>query len=259
MTATSDIIYQAFRESGMIDETQHPTPTQAAEALRRLNTLVAGVYGFEVGDPLIDWPLGQHGVAPEDRSWWRQEEWGFPPINTRLIAASDVAQTVLLHPNPSDGARVGLIDPAGLLQAAPITLAGNGRRIEGLAELVLDENNLSRLWFYRADTGSWTRLTVLSAGAGDEFPFPIEFDDYFITSLASRLNPRYGRSIREESAVQMSIVLEKLRARYHQRMVVLGDPALARLSRGYNSTWRMDGTSPAGQIRRSITPPFYHG
>lgn len=259
MTKTSEIISDAFRESNLIADGAQPTPSQQGAALRRLNVLVSGVYGFEVGDPLIDWPVGQHGISTDDKTWWGETEWCYPPINTRLIAASDTPQNIHLHPNPSDGARVGLIDPAGLLSAAPVTIHGNGRRIEGQSSIELDEDNVQRLWFYRAETGNWTRLSELTAEDDEEFPFPIEFDDYFVTMLAARINPRYGRSLSEESSVVLATTLEKMRARYYQRMVVLGDPALARLSRGYNSTWRMDGAAPAAHIRRSMTPPFYQG
>jgi hypothetical protein len=235
MTVTLEIITSAYRESNLIAIGATPTTAQIAEALSRLNALVSSVYGYEVGEPLGDWPIGVEGVV--DYSYdWTSDVWPYPSANVRLIANSTEAQTIYLPPTPSDGARVAIIDPNSRLTAAPVTIDGNGRTIENAANVVLDANGTNRIWLYRAELGNWSLLSTLTGAEGEDFPFPNEFDDYFITKLAMRLNPRYGRSIAQESAVEMDRILEKLRARYRQYKAVLGEDGPAILTRGYGTS-----------------------
>lgn len=245
MTTTLEIITSAYRESNLIAIGASPSAPQVTEGLARLNALVSGVYGYEVGDPLADWPVGVEGVA-DDVGSWDSNAWSYPPANVRLIAGHTSATTVYLPPAPDDGARVVVIDPNARLAAAPITLDGNGRAIEGATSVTLSANSLERSWLYRADKGNWTRLSTLTATDDEEFPFPIEFDDYFITRLAMRINPRYGRSIGAESADAMERTLGKLRARYRQKKSIMGEPGPASLTRGYGA-----GYNPASSVNRN--------
>lgn len=236
MSLTSDIITDAYRESNMLPIGATLTPDRAAEGLRRLNVIVSGVYGYEVGEPLDDWPIGKEGVV--DEILWERPSWQYPPSNVRFIAASDEPETVYLNPNPADGARVAIIDPLNRLAAAPVTLNGNGRAIENAASVVLNLDDTTRMWIYRADLGRWLRLSDLDGSALEEFPFPKEFDDFFTTRLAMRLNPRYGRQLSQESAAELVDVRDKLRARYRQPTTVWGDPGAAVLTNGYGSRLR---------------------
>lgn len=231
MTVTPDIIADAYRESNILSIVETPSTAQATEGLKALRRIVSGVYGFEVGDPLMDWPIGTLGL--DDTIVWTPDQWGYPPPDTRFIAASTDAQTISLVPNPSDGSRVGLIDPLDRLAAAPITINGNGRAIEGAAAVTINTNGTSRLWMYRADRGDWVRVSELSGDVAEEFPFPSEFDDFFITKLAMRINPRYGRSLGEESIAALNDTEQRLQAHYRQDVTVWGDPAAAFLTWGY--------------------------
>lgn len=231
MTVTPDIITDAYRESNVLSIVEVPTEPQADEGLKALRRIVSGVYGFEIGDPLMDWPIGNLGL--EETIIWTPDQWGYPPPDTRFIASSNEAQTIILVPNPSDGSRIGIIDPLDRLAAAPITISGNGRAIEGAADVTIDENGTVRLWLYRADTGNWVRVSELTGDPAEEFPFPSEFDDFFITKLAMRINPRYGRSMSEESIAALNDTEQKLQARYRQDVTVWGDPAVAFLTWGY--------------------------
>lgn len=231
MTLTPDIIQSAYRESNLIAIGATPSTAQTAEALKRLQVLVSGVYGSEVGDPLLDWPLGNDGVVAANT--WTENEWKYPVANARLIIASTKAQTVYFPPDPDDGARIVLIDPNGFLSPeARLTVYGNGRTIQGAASQEVNTANASQTWFYRADLGNWMLLSELTGVADEEFPFPQEFDDYFITRLAMRLNPRYGRSLGEASVVELDRVLGRLRARYRQRVEMPCDPGVLTLSDG---------------------------
>lgn len=232
MTTVAEIVEEAFRESQLLNELQSATPTQTNLALSRLQNAVSSAYGFEVGEELSDWPIGTEGLHNPRGVVWQRLEWERPRINSRMIAASAEAQTVYLPSNPYDGSRISLIDPASRLAAYPITLDAQGRTIENATTFVANTDGLQKTWFYRADRGNWTPITPLAFT--DDFPFPAEFDEYFITSLAMRLNPRYGRSMTAESiaALQRSVTL--LQARYKQSESVGVSEALLNLSAHYN-------------------------
>jgi hypothetical protein len=261
MTLTSKIITSAFRESNLILIGTEPSELQKQEAIDALNRIVLAAYGYEVGRQFVDWPVGQQGISAEDTTTWSQNEWAYPPANMRLIAASTTPQTIYLHPQPSDGARMALIDPAGLLAGAPMTIDGNGRRVQGSGSVVVDAS-VPRVWFYRSDLGDWVVLSELTAAVDEQFPFPADFDDYFIVSLAARMNPRYGRAMSEQSAAALVRSLEKLRARYMQYTGIAGDKALSNLTIGFGSRFSRSIDGDAGRshrARRSLRPPHYEG
>lgn len=215
MTTVYEVIYQAFRESDLIDETEHPTPTQANEGLSRLNGILDSVLGYEVGEQLLDWSLGDYGETYTESTREIPPIETRPPINSRLIVQGSGAQTVYLYPQPRDGSRMGILDPHSLLSARNVTLDGNGRLIEGAATLVLSTNGLSREWMYRADQGNWVRVTTITDMSAD-MPYPAMFDDFFITSLAMRLNPRHSIASDPSTIQRMERMKGKLRARYRQ-------------------------------------------
>lgn len=231
MTLTSEIIQEAYREGNLIAIAQEPSANQSSEALKLLNRVVSGVYGEEVGDPLYDWPVGTSGVVATPNQW-TQTEWSNLLQNVRIVVNADTAQDVYLPPDPDDGARVALVDPGALLATYPVTIYGNGRTIEDVTSLVLNTDSISRVWLYRADLGKWVRLTALVNTVDEEFPFPTEFDSFFITRLAMRLNPRYGRSMSEETAAELTSVLRKMRARYRQKQVIPADLGVLMLTGG---------------------------
>ena len=61
------------------------------------------------------------------------------------------------------------------------------------------------------------------------FPFPEEFDDYFITLLAIRLNPAYGQALDEQSKFIFDRAQRQLRARYTQTIQTRSELALLRM------------------------------
>ena len=217
MTLVSSIITDAFREGNILPLSKAPTTDQSTEALRLLNGLFSSIYGDEAGEGLTDWPLGNYGrESPAYDLGYTDYRIDHPTINRRLIAVNEEARTVYLTLRPQDGARMGIADPFGRLAAFPVTLNGNGREIEGAATLLLNTNGLNREWFYRADLGDWVRLT--SKILTDEMPFPADFDNFFITYLAMRLNPRYGREMDAQSATIYKSERKKFVARYLQSM-----------------------------------------
>lgn len=226
MTIASDIIFSALRESNLIGVNSTPTTGQSNEALSRLNAVVSSVFGYEVGEQLQDWPVGSVGVVPCGPQFWSELRWRRPHTNVRLVVNHNQAETVVLPAYPDDGARLALIDVGQNLATYPLTLDADGRRIEDATSLTLNTNGASRAWLYRADLGNWLRIDSLTAAS--ELPIPPEFDDAFITLLALRLNPRYGRQIAQETAMAMERSMNQLRARYAQTVVTPADIGVLR-------------------------------
>jgi hypothetical protein len=183
VTTALATIKGALRESNLIAIASEPNDNQQTEGLDKLRTLIASVFGYEVGTKLFDFPIG---------------------------------------------ARIGLVDMKGSMATYPITLNAGGRLIEGADSLVVSIDDANYEWMYRADTGNWVRLTLI--GIDDELPFPIQYDDYFQTMLAMRLNPRYGRSADAQTVATLQRSLGQLRAAYRQQRSVSAPEDVLRMS-----------------------------
>lgn len=209
MSLASSIITAAYRECQIVGITASPTTLETNEALTRLNSLLASVFGFEVGQELTDLSIG----GEFDQSNIVREA---VPDDARLVVSQSAAASVSLDPRPYDGQRVAVVDAAGTFASYNFTLDANGRKIEAAATLALATNGMSRQWMYRADTANWVRLSDLAAA--NEMPFPSEFDDYFITSLAMRLNPRHrAERMSDESIAALERQRVQIQARYRKR------------------------------------------
>src|SRR5690606_32387908 len=134
-----------------------------------------------------------------------------------------------LHPAPNNGSRFAITDASHNLATNPVTIVGNGNLIDGNHSIVLDEDALNAEWFYRQDLASWVRYSPLTLF--DPFPFPEEFDDFFILMLAFRLNPAYERQLDPQSAVVLDRAKKQLKARYSQTIRTESELALRRPSR----------------------------
>lgn len=232
MTDALTIITDAYREGNLIGIGVEPTELEQAQGLRLLQNVVSSVFGYEVGEKLHDWPVGSTGVV-DGLGSWNENIWTRPVSSVRIVANNATPQTLFLPAHPDDGARIGFVDVGEQVSTYPITLNANGRRIEGLDLLVIDTDNYSAEWFYRADLGEWVRREILAIDS--EIPFPSEFDDAFTTMLAMRLNPRYGRAMQGESGAWMERSISRLRSRYRQTVVTAADlPVLVMSTQAYN-------------------------
>jgi hypothetical protein len=246
MTTALAIIRGALRESNLLAlATATLNAEQQAEGLAKLNSLIAGVFGNKVGTKLFEFPVGTEGVSSVSANW-SSSDWQSPPPNVRLMVTDESTQTINLPVWPDNGARIGLVDLKGTMATFPITLHAGGKRIEGAEFLVVNMDNANLTWMYRSDLGEWVRLTLLEAD--DELPFPIEFDDYFETALAMRLNPRYGRSVKPETANTLQDSLAKLRATYRQKRNVRAPEAVLRMSDTGRRGWDDEGPAPRSDL-----------
>lgn len=208
MTTAAQIITDAFREAQMVALNGTVTTTEQTEALRRLNVLIPSVLGNEVGRKLVDVTVG----GTYDQSQCLAV---FVPEDVRIVLNLTEAQTYKLHPRPYDGQRFAVADVDDNLATYNVVLDGNGRQIEDAATLTLSTDGLVRQWFYRADLGGWVKLTDLATT--DNIPFPTEFDDYFVTLLAMRLNPRYrSEGMSAESIAAFQRQESRFEARYRR-------------------------------------------
>lgn len=217
MTLISSIIGDAYRESNMLPLGKDPTTNQSTEALRLYNALINAIYGGDAGERLTDWPLGNFDRDPSGCDYilpYTDHRLMHPPINQRLIAVNLIAETIWLTTRPQDGSRMGVADPYSRLATVPLTIDGNGRPIEGAASVLLNVNGTFREWFYRADLAAWVKLSSLDVD--DDNPFPAAYDTMFIISLAMRLNPRYGRTLDEQSQLVFRQNRREFIARYLQ-------------------------------------------
>jgi len=239
MTLASDIITQALREGNIIPVGQSPTSAESAEALPRLNAILAGVFGYEMGEQLADWlvPAPQR-TAPVAANYPQLpypqgldgsllalpinydptiQVFPYPPKNSRIVYDGKAAQTVYFPEAPDDGSRMGLICGGSPVGASTITLNGNGRTIGGAATQaysVIGGTIAPKQWLYRADLGDW--LLIAPLASGDTFPFPIDVEDVFICMLAVRLAPRFGKVIGDGTITTLKNAMAHFKARYKQ-------------------------------------------
>jgi hypothetical protein len=224
MSTLADIIQSGYRELNLVAIGKEPTPAQSAEGLTLLNRIYDQVFGGSAGNLMYPWPLGNYGRQAMDQLSWSTQQWQNPIPNAKLVVTNEEALTVYLPTAPSDGARIGIMDPYSRLASVPVTLDGNGYTIENAATLLLNTDDMDRTWLFRQDLGNWARLSPLIAT--DPSPFPSEYDDYFSILLALRFAPRAGRELASSTSAAYAALEKKFVARYYQSAPLITDRAL---------------------------------
>lgn len=234
MTLVSDIITDAFRRSNLIALGQTPNTAQGVEALRYLNRIVKSVFGNEVGEKLDAFPIGRHNISrPAGYPWWDttpDADWFFPVNGRAMLNLDDNTHIDLyLDPDPCIGARFAynLMDPG---RGQSVTIHGNGRYFTGVDTITINSASaLEAEYLYRDDLADWVKYAPIISS--DTFPFPSEFDDFFITSLAMVINPSYGQMIDPQSTAVFKRSASQIRARYHQVIPTRSELGLIRLTK----------------------------
>lgn len=229
MTTTSQIIIDAYRQSNLLALSATLANAQFDEALRYLNRIVKSVSGNEVGELLENMAIGRNDISrPQGFPFYDRtpgNNW-FVPKNTRLMCNITSPLTVYLNPMPDDGSRFGVIDMSNDFATSPLTVVANGRLIDGAISEVLNVSGFVGEWLYRDDIGSWMQYAPLVYTpdtvpvVDTTFPFPEEFDDFFITMLAMRINPAYGAQVDQQSNAILMRTQKQLKSRYTQHRFV---------------------------------------
>lgn len=215
MTTCLQIVTDALRETNLIPLGEVPDSAQAAEGMRRLNVIVSSVFGNDVGERLESWICGTIPSNPG----WSSAQWQYLAGDYRVYVNTNAAQTLYMPASPQDGDRIALFDVNGNFATYNVTLNPNGKRIQNsTSNFVASTNNFNRTWIYDAEAGDWKQISTLALT--DTFPFPQAVEDAFVTSLAMRLNPRYGRSLAPETAAAMGRAMSQLKARYRRKNAV---------------------------------------
>lgn len=230
MTTIRTLIEDALREGGILALGESASADMATEGLRRINVLFRSLLGNELGDNLVNMSYGSNGLSntfavADNRDSFVDST--YVPANTNLLVNLATAKTLYLDPNPKDGARFAVVDVSGNFNTIPLTINGNGRTIEGATTVTMTAAGETREWFFRADLGEWVK--VMDLALGDASPFPLQFDDFLTTSLALRLNPRYGQTIGQETMAVLTRARSQFRSKYRQETVTYSELGLTKL------------------------------
>lgn len=216
MALVSDILRRAYRESNLIPLGQDPNAAQIVEGLELLNTLVLSTVDNEVSDGLEEVVIGG------DFDQMELLTDAYVPDNTRLVFNLEDGPIVMgLDPYPKDGQRFAIVDTSGNISTNTVTIDGNGRQIENASSVTLNTDYMNREWLYRADTGNWVVISALTEDSS--MPFPTDFDDYFTIMLASRINPRYGQAIADDTRRMLQRARSQLNSRYNKTKEIYPD------------------------------------
>ena len=232
MALVSEIIRDAYRESNLISITESPNQDEQSEGLRLLNRHIQSVLGYEAGDKFELINIGERGlVTPKDYNLIDYDFPNYLPLNARLLVNISTPTSVYLNPNPNDGSRFSVVDVGGNFNTNNLTVVGNGKNIEGAAQITLGTASTRKDWFYRADLGNW--MAVSDIAIADELPFPTKFEDMFVIGLASRINPRNGVTLDEQSMMHYRRQMNMFRAQYSQIIPQRSEEGLIRTTRMY--------------------------
>lgn len=220
MTQVSDIITDAFRESNLIALGTSPSPAEMTEGLARLQAVILSTLGNDVGYNMEDWTLvsATSIFTPSNLALTAAQASAYTvKPQSRLIANLASATTIDLDPMPQDGQRFSVIDASSNFATQNLSIDGNGRRIDGGTSMVLSTNGVRTEFFYRSDLAEW--LVISDLDTTDDLPFPEDYDDYFITKLAMRINPRYGRPLPPEVQARYLEQQQQIIDRYTQSRI----------------------------------------
>jgi len=216
-TLVSDIIRDAYRESNLISIGTEPSGAQRDEGIRFINRLIPSVLGYEGGENLSS--IYDIDSDSYDYRWYRSVL-----SNGRIVIGPDTVRDITLPDSLTDGSRFAVIDPLNLLPAKPLTLRGGRNTVGGAVTLSVTDDIQ---FLYRADLGNWQKVTPVVET--DVWPFPAEFDDMFIITLAFRLNPRYNIASQSESLMMLKRSEGQFRSRYRQSREMPSDLGLLNL------------------------------
>lgn len=199
----AQLLEQSLRLVGEMGHDAAPDPESAAALFPAARDFLNSLAGHVTGTS---------DVMPEQAVAAATQLYG---ANVRLICTGSC--TVTLPASPQDGWRV-LVPLVAAGQT--LTVARNGRLLDGAASNATVAAGATDEWFYRADLGDW-RSPLVSA-LTDNVPWPDDFLRGLAAMLAVEVQPALGLPLKP--ATQMLAATEERRmiARYYRKA-----PALA--------------------------------
>lgn len=249
MITAKQIIKNGFRELNLLSVKEAVVPGQEAEALELLNTFLNSLYGVELGEFSLDWPVPPSTTAPVLSNFPQRpvnknlpaDVWPFPPGNVRLLLNLKADTKIFLPQAPDDGARIQIVN-IGPATTFKLTLDGNGRLVDGGTTFTDLPSALTGVnLLYRADLGDW--IDVKNMVLTDFSPLPAVYDDLLAIGVAIRLGPRYGRAVSKESAGRFLQLVKRLKAQYRQFVPQPNDPNQPFISPANVTSGASDGGS----------------
>lgn len=178
-----DIIRAALRVNGTLAAGDEPSAVEAQDCLDAYNRMIRSMFGTVIG-PRVSSATANTSLTA---------------LSGRTYVVGNTAITITLPLNPRPGARVGVADGNLGLAAHNVTVARNGRLLQGAAaNLTLNTNGDARVWFYRHDTADWTLEEDLDLT--DEPYFPDDLQSRLPWMLAFMLMSEFGAEIRPDVA-----------------------------------------------------------
>lgn len=265
MTTALELVTYAFREANIIPLGGTPTAAEQTEGLRRLNRIIQGVMGTELGEPLVDWPvplpqrtapvaanapqlpwpmsLGSELYGPSGLPALGSAFSLYPPKNSRLIFGG-VTNTAYFPEQPDDGSRMMVVQGSGAGDSGAagqvLTLDGNGRTIEKAATktftfAALPTPTAPKMWLYSASAGDW--MAVGNLIAADTIPFPEEIDDFWIVRLAARIAPSYGKVLSDDTKMTDARMTLKVKTMFRQSGTTIYNIDVPPTYQSYANLW----------------------
>lgn len=184
MTLTvRDVIKSGNRMLGALATGDDPSADELNDALLAYNTMTRALHGTIIGPRL----------SPQNLTVSLQAE------NGGFYQAYLAGAATLTAPlNPRNGARFGAVDAKLIYATNNLTVAPNGRLIEGaVASLVLAIAGTTRVWFFDADTGNWIKEAD-AATVDATPPYPDRLNAYLPAMFAVYVASQYGADIRQD-------------------------------------------------------------
>jgi hypothetical protein len=179
-----DAISRAMRLNGALGSGDTPTAEEMADALVAANALKAAWFGTLIGGRLTEQSVAGTLAQAENGG-----EYAIP---------GGAAFTLTAPLNPRSGSRFGAVDASGDFATHNLTVAPNGRMIEGgTANLVVSANGDNRRWWYRGDAGNWVREAAW-ADENAALEFPDALCAYVPYMLAVVMAAEYGTELRQD-------------------------------------------------------------
>ncbi len=180
-----DVISRAMRLNGALASGDSPEADELNDAMLAMNTMKRALFGTVIGTRLSPQDLTGLTTAQAENGG----EYQIPGGATFTLTAPG---------NPRSGARFGVVDANLNFATYNLTIARNGRLVNGAAtNLVLSINGQALRFWFRGDTGNWVEEANYVT-ANDTIEFPEGLIAYMPYMLAVAIVGEFGGELRQD-------------------------------------------------------------